>query len=97
MTWKKRKQPRRSGTIRGFYSGRLMVGTVHGGRLLRPEEKRKQQSKRYRAMRRVRQTATQHSRGLHTAAIAVLTVTLVAESGYLWSRVLYPNSTPRAG
>lgn len=95
MTRNKRKQPRRSGRIQGIRRGRLTVGAVHGGRLLRPEEKRKRNSKRYRAMRRVRRAAAEHTRGLHTAAIAVLTVTLVAESGYLWSCVLYPNSTPR--
>lgn len=95
MTWKKRKKPRRSGKIQGIRRGRLTVGSVHGGRLLRPEEKRKRDSKRHQIVQRVRQAGTQHSRGLHTAAIAVLTVTLVAESGYLWSRVLYPNSTPR--
>ncbi len=95
MTWKKRRKLRRSGTIRGVHTGQRTVGTVYGGRLLRPEERRRQKSKCYQAMQRVRDTVSWHSRGLQTAAIAVLTVTLVAESGYLWSRVLYPNSTPR--
>ena len=46
-------------------------------------------------VRGVRSFVHTHKEGVRTVAIAVLTVTLIGQSGWLWTKVLDRNSTPK--
>ncbi len=87
----KRKQHRRTGRITGVHKGRLTVKDRQGAeRLRRPDAPKKKRS-----AGRLSRAVKRNKSSLTTAAIAALTVALVVQSGYLWSRVLDPDSTPK--
>lgn len=63
-----------------------------------PKQKPAERSQRRRPavhMRAVRSFAYIHREGMRTTAIALLTAALIGQSGWLWTRVLDRNSTPK--
>ena len=79
--WKKNRKRR---TVRGIRRGSVTVKDVH-----------KRSERRQNRTQRVNGRASRWRGGIQSAAIVVLTVTMVAESGWLWSKQLDVTDTPK--
>ena len=97
MRNEKKMRRRVHGVRRNFTIERVIYEEEPPKRKKRPQDVVKKLRGRRPAepLRAVRSFTHTHREGMRTTAIVFLTVSLIGQSGWLWTRVLDRNSTPK--